>query len=136
MKFNVGIHLSDARLQKLQGEARDRAHKAIKKAAFDIEVNAKQSMTGGPHTGRVYRIGNIMHRSSAPGEAPAVDTGTLINSIGVKMPNELLAVVYAGVEYALHLELGTVRIAPRPFMLPAMERERASFKKAMGRIVG
>jgi len=130
MKFDVDIRLSDRRLQDLQGEVEEKAHRAIKKAAFDIEANAKQSMMG-PHTGRVYGE----HQASAPGEAPAVDTATLINSIGTKMLNRLLAVVYAAAEYALHLELGTTRIAPRPFMLPAAERVKESFRKAMRQIV-
>jgi len=58
------------------------------------------------------------HRASAPGEAPAADTGTLRRSIQVDLSeiNELRAYVGTSLPYAAALELGTRYIAPRPYM--------------------
>ena len=38
-------------------------------------------------------------------------------------------IVHDGVEYGAWLELGTTRIAPRPFMTPATEAARPTFEK-------
>ena len=134
MRLKATWQLTDNKLHQLSEEAEGRAHKLIKKTAFTIEANAKKPMMGA-HTGRIYRIGSVSHQASAPGEAPAVDTSTLINSIGTKMLEKLKAIVYAGAEYALHLEMGTRYIAPRPFMIPAVEQVRKSFYRAMKEIV-
>lgn len=57
---------------------------------------------------------------SAPGQPPAIDTGTLTNSIDtvvIMRGREWRVVVKA--EYGRGLEFGTPRIAARPFMRPA-----------------
>ena len=61
-----------------------------------------QAVYGG---GRVnVTVGYKFHRASAPGEAPAVDTGNLMNSIRTRMVGALQAEVVAGAEYAQLLE--------------------------------
>jgi HK97 gp10 family phage protein len=58
-----------------------------------------------------------------------VDTGFLRNSIGVLSVSSREAVVGTGAEYGVYLEMGTRRMAARPFMRPALEENR-------GRIAG
>ncbi len=98
-----------------------------------IQTRAKLSMSGAKH-GRVYMKGvkgNIEHQASAPGEAPAIDTGALVNSIQTEMLDRTTGMVFTNMEYAAVLEFGGARIAPRPYFTPAAEAERANFEAAM-----
>ena len=83
-----------------------------------------------PKSGRVYKLSkNISHQASAPGEAPAVDTSALINSIQVEMTGKTQATVSTNIEYAAALEFGTSdgHIAARPFFRPAVRRVKDRF---------
>jgi hypothetical protein len=77
-----------------------------------------------PKAGREYKRTKPtkrVHRASAPGEAPAVDSGHLQNTIEPDFPTPLKGVLTIGAEYARWLEEGTDRIAPRPFIFPALK---------------
>lgn len=90
------------------------AAEAVREAAVGLVLNP-------PKTGRVYRRRGVEHQASAPGEAPASDTGRLARSITVR-PDEArtAATVNASTEYAAPLEFGTQRVEPRPYMRPAL----------------
>lgn len=82
-----------------------------------------------PGTGRIYATGyktapHDTHQASAPGDPPAVDTGRLRQSIVALKIEPGRWRVGTNLEYALYLEFGTRRIAPRPFMRPAADKER------------
>lgn len=89
-------------------------------AAHYAEKVAKESMMK-PKTGRLYKVNRTgkLHRASAPGQAPAIDTGNLVNSIHSEQVNRSEARTFTNVEYAPMLEFGTAKMAPRPFMTPA-----------------
>ena len=77
-----------------------------------VQRTAQDSMRGGgsPHT------------PSRPGEPPAVDTGTLRRSIQMEVnatPALIVVRVGTNLKYGLFLELGTIHIEPRPWLLPA-----------------
>lgn len=97
-------------------------------SAKKIEGDAKRAILDGQKTGRTYKRGNVLHRASAPGEAPASDTGRLANSINSEVIRGTLeAVVRAGggiVKYARMLEFGTASMAARPFFQPSAEKNR------------
>lgn len=57
-----------------------------------------------------------------PGEPPGVVSGDLRASLHAYPGGALEWVVAAGVPYAVGLEYGTLRMAARPFFLPAVER--------------
>lgn len=80
------------------------------------------------------RIGNKFgNRPSRPGEPPRRRTGRLSGSIAHEVnKGELVARVGTNVLYAKFLELGTRRMSARPFIRPALQRERF----ALGRILG
>jgi hypothetical protein len=119
----------------LTGEMREKAGLAIRRTAFDIEARIKQSM-GPPKTGREYpRPGGKIHIASAPGEAPAIDYGTLINSITTEFPQELTGIVYSSVPYSVYLEFGSVKLAPRPAWVPAAEAAWPDFLAAMDKLL-
>ena len=93
-------------------------------AARNIEKRAKASMRGGGQP----------HVPSAPGEPPHIDTGALVNSIRVDKVKDALYDVQDGVEYGIHLELGTAHMAERPWLTPAFEAERKAFEEAMRKL--
>lgn len=84
-----------------------------------------------PKSGRYYRVSRTgrPHRASAPGEAPAVLTGFLSNSIQSEFPSARLGIIAIGAQYAPYLELGTARMKPRPFIDPAIKETIAEFSK-------
>jgi len=83
-------------------------------------------------TGALYRTRGVVHRASAPGEAPASDTGRLVNSITTKYDQASLSgVVSANTEYAPFLEYGTANMAERPFMRPALANMQEKFVEAV-----
>lgn len=101
-------------------------------------IKSIQSQSSGREVTR-YRLGGgqYEHTASAEGEAPNTDTGRLVSSILVDVA---FSGVYVGstLEYAGHLEFGTVRMAPRPWLNPALEQNRRTienlFRKAVDRV--
>lgn len=73
------------------------------------------------------RVG-ITRRSSAPGEAPAVQTERLRNSINWDRPQPLIRLVgsFGGeandLGHPVMLEFGTAKMAPRPYLRPALKK--------------
>lgn len=86
-------------------------------AAQLIEVEAVNSITAGSVSGRG-------HVASRPGEAPNNDDGDLIRGIETVQPEPLRATVTSNAPHALPLEVGTSRMAARPYMAPAANRKR------------
>jgi HK97 gp10 family phage protein len=71
---------------------------------------------------------------SEPGHAPAIRSGILhdgIKAVSVTGWQHAEAIAYTDVEYAQHLEYGTVHMEARPFMVPAAERLRPVFEAAI-----
>jgi len=104
--------------------------------AQNIRTHAIKSVQRGTKSGTVYEktSPNRTHRASAPGEAPATDTGLLANSIKAEIDGKKAEIV-ADTEYAAWLEFGTQKMQPRPFMFPAMEKERPKWEARLSRIV-
>lgn len=66
--------------------------------------------------------------------ATPVDTGRLRSSIGVtKESGGLAADVGTNVEYAPHVEYGTVNQTAQPFMKPAREKTRREFPETVAK---
>lgn len=98
-----------------------------------IEGRAKGSLSG-PRSGRLYKrgqAGDVVHQASAPGEAPATDTGFLADSIGSRMIGPTEGEITVTARYSVVLELGGVRMAPRPYFAPAVRAEWDGFLAAM-----
>lgn len=126
-----------ARLTQNNGRAiaagmRAKASRLVRKTCFAIEADIVAGMTA-PHSGRIYGE----HQASAPGEMPAVDTSTLLGSLGVEAePGSTYGEVYVSPDYALPLEYGSPanNVAPRPFMTPAAEGQRRAFERDLRRL--
>jgi hypothetical protein len=118
-----------AAIKAIGGKAERNVSRAIEATALGINRDVKDAIQRGDKTGRVYQRGNITHRASAPGEAPATDTGTLVSSIYYEPQSGLLSMIGSRLAYAYYLEFGTMRIAPRPSWMPAVEANRDKFSR-------
>ena len=125
-----------ANLRKFGAAADKYVADVVNGTAQNIRTTAIKSIQRGPKSGIVYdkTNPNRTHRASAPGQAPASDTGRLTNSITAEISGKE-ATITAGIEYAAPLEFGTRDIEPRPFMVPAMEQERPKFNARLQKIV-
>jgi HK97 gp10 family phage protein len=105
---------------------------AVRMTAQSIRGNAQRLIARGTKSGEVYDKTNPRrtHRASAAGEPPASDTGRLIGSIRADVAGKE-ASVSANTVYAAPLEFGTRDIAPRPFMIPALEAERPAWQRRL-----
>lgn len=81
-----------------------------------------------PKTGRVYVRRGVKHRASAPGEAPASDTGVLVRSCQVRaISGQARAQVVIGASYARRLEFEM----NRPALSRALKEKRGEMIKVI-----
>lgn len=70
---------------------------------------------------------------SRPGEPPRRDTGTLMKSIAAPFPTfalgRMTAIVGTGHAYGRYLELGTRKMAPRPYLRMTLDRHRTGIHR-------
>lgn len=90
-----------------------------------IEVEAERSITAGSISGKG-------HIPSRPGEPPNADTRSLDLNIETEIGGPALVTVTSKAPYSAFLEYGTSRMAARPFMRPATEKNRAKVVKLVG----
>jgi hypothetical protein len=85
---------------------------APQKAADAVESTARE--------GQAYVMSSFGKDGSpsSPGGVPGIDLGNLKASIEVQPTGELQRAITANTDYALPLEVGTSKMAARPFMLP------------------
>lgn len=108
-------------------------HNLLATAALDAVSDVKKRISGPPKTGAIYERGKIKHQSSAPGEAPATDTGTLVSSIyyiGAKSPR-----IGSRLPYAFYLEYGTMMMRPRPSWVHAVVAARKQLNTDINQIL-
>jgi HK97 gp10 family phage protein len=118
----------------LQADKQIRA--VVQGTAQNIRSHAVKSLQRGTKSGVMYEkyAPKRTHRASGAGEAPATDTGRLAGSIKAEISGKSAEVV-ANAEYAPYLEFGTRTMEPRPFMFPAMEKERPAWERRLNGIV-
>jgi hypothetical protein len=133
VSFSITMQVPD--LSTMADEMRQRIEDTVAKTAHAVEADVKASMIESTPTGRVYVRGGIPHQASAPGEPPAPDIGTLVGSIRSEEiePSRWHVYVANGLEYAAALEYGYPphNLAPRPYMRPAADRARETFRAAI-----
>ena len=72
-------------------------------------------------------------RDSKPGDPPFLQTNRLRGSIAVEQSGDVVR-IGTNVEYARDLELGTIFIAKRPYLRPALDASGPIVKAALQRI--
>ena len=125
---------------KFQFTGVEKAVEALEKVKEDLENNMQEVLLGGGQlirgeairsiqtgakSGKTYKKYNPTrtHKASAPGEAPASDTGFLVSNIRVKDQKDFVE-VRSEASYSKFLEYGTSKMLPRPFMFPASEKSK------------
>ena len=136
MQINVKVkNLKNAmaKLKNLEKDLEPDFQEVVKGGAQQIRGEAIKSIQTGAKSGIVYEKYNPRrtHRASAPGQAPASDTGNLVSQIMVnqKSPDEIL--VESNATYSSFLEFGTSKMLARPFLFPATERSRPKIAEAV-----
>ena len=109
--------------------------KGLNALALMAQAEAQRSILKGPKTGRIYKRGKTTHQASAPGEAPANDLGFLAGSLKVEVTAKFTVDLIAAAPYAVFLEYGTRKMAPRPFMRPAGDKAAAKGSETIGAYV-
>ena len=120
-------------LKKLNKQLEPDFQEIVKGGGQFIRGEAIKSIQSGAKSGIVYEKYNPRrtHRASAPGEAPASDTGNLVSKIIVKQKTKNITNVESNANYSAFLEYGTSKMQPRPFMFPAFEKSKKPIAKAV-----
>jgi len=125
------------------------ATKALEKVKEDLDKDMKEILLGGGQlirgeavrsiqqgskSGKTYKKYNPTrtHKASAPGEAPASDTGFLVSNIRVKEQKDVV-VVSSEASYSKFLEFGTSKMLARPFLFPAFEKSKPKIAEVIFR---
>tara|TARA_Y100000114_G_C11654336_1_gene275846 strand:+ start:183 stop:605 length:423 start_codon:yes stop_codon:yes gene_type:complete len=121
--------------KKLEKRLRDNKVKTlVTRGTLMVEGSAKKSILKGG-TGKLYEKYNPRrtHRASAPKEPPASDTGFLVSQISMNVKEEangvIVGQVISAAPYSAHLEFGTTNMTERPFMQPALEKNRRKIER-------
>jgi HK97 gp10 family phage protein len=124
-------------LAKLPAEFDREATKIVNSSAIKIRYEAQKSIISRQSQGRTYTKSDPYrkHIASAPGYPPNTDTGYLAGHIEWREAGKATAHVNSHASYSADLEFGRRNMEARPFMTPAVEKERPNFMKNIKGIV-
>ena len=139
MSIDLKITNLKAFNKKLEKRLQDNKVKEYVTRATNMVENTAQESIKNRGTGRTYKRGNITHTASAAGQPPATDTGFLGQNItmnvDVKSNGTVVGQIISAAPYSKALEFGTTNMDARPFMQPALEKNKrkieALFKKGI-----
>lgn len=107
------------------------AENGLRSALGEGEKLLKDDILNQPGTGRQYGD----HRASVPGQPPAPDTNNLRTNTNAN-PNlkddggDIVGTIDVNAEYAKALELGTERVAARPYLRKLEVEHRQDLQRA------
>lgn len=108
--------------------------RVLTSCAADVMNTALESIKN-KGTGRVYERYNPRrsHQASAPDMPPATDTGFLGQNISMNVKTRsdgaVVAQIVSAAPYSKALEYGTTEIHQRPFMRPALTKNRRNINR-------
>lgn len=109
----------------IMAKIRAAAMRGVVRGTESVVEEATSLILDGSKTGRVYRRRGVEHQASAPGQAPASDTGRLLQSGHTEYDQQdLSGTAQWSTEHADYLEHGTQSMEPRPFALPALANRK------------
>ena len=115
--------------KRLTTKAHGNAKAAVTRATLLVEGTAKQSIMAGG-TGKTYEKykPRRTHTASAAGQPPASDEGYLAShitmNVSTKTDGSVVGQIISAAPYSKALEFGTVNMQPRPFMHPALMKNK------------
>jgi len=130
MSKDVQLRMVYNNVPKITAAMPGKVRAVIEKTLKNIDETVKESMRE-EKSGATYVRGGKVHIASAPGEPPAIDTGVLVNSLFYRMENNYLGIYGTNELHGLVLEFGGRKVAPRPWLKPALDANRDSFERAM-----
>lgn len=123
---------------RLQTKAHKNAFNAVKDSALVVEKFAQESIKKGG-SGKTYELYNPRrtHTSSKAGEPPATDQGELGKNISINIKQNkdgsVVGQIISSAPYSKALEFGTINMSPRPFMQPALNKNKNKIKQIFKR---
>lgn len=125
----IGAKEHSRRLKRMHGQGAERfIGQALFVAGQMIQVEAQLSITRGSVSGK-------HHVPSLPGQPPRADTHRLADNIETVQPRTLHVEVSSNAPYSVALELGTHKMAARPFMGPAARKMRPEAVRLVRRAI-
>ena len=134
-KLNKKLAKVGEALVKAAMEVPDEVTKELALGANKIRNAIIESMKKEKKTGRLYKAtkSGLKHQASAPGEAPAVDSGELISRIIFDIGDMKVEIgAEAGAPYDIFLEEGTDKMEARSWLAPAVEKHQQAIVDAVG----
>lgn len=102
-----------------------------------VRNHVVESIQRGAKSGETYELYNPRrtHTASAPGQPPATDTGFLVSNVSTQVKTQgkkVIGQIVSSAPYSVHLEFGTTKMRPRPFMQPALQKNKRKIQKIFG----
>ena len=141
MKINFNIKNLTAFNKSLKKRfTRDALFQTKRKMNRSVDIvrnHVVESIQRGAKTGETYELYNPRrtHTASAPGQPPATDTGFLVSNVSTKVKTQgkkVIGQIVSSAPYSVHLEFGTTKMRPRPFMQPALQKNKRKIQKIFG----
>ncbi|MDR2099558.1 MAG: HK97 gp10 family phage protein [Campylobacteraceae bacterium] len=128
----TGVDAVKKQLEKVALEEKKALKKALTLSANLIKNDAIKSIKEVSHGDKKVKRGKKWHTISKEGDAPNKDTGRLMNSISISV-HDTYAEVKTNVKYAAALEKGSKKMGVRPFLEPALEKNRKKINDIFGK---
>lgn len=131
-------------LSQVAPQIEDNMNKSIKLCCEKVRSDIQESMAKTERDmSKTYFTNNKTkaHHPSLPGNPPAPDTGNLRNSIRYEVHSEgseiygVVGSTQKDPDYAVFTEYGTNKMAPRPWLRPAMQKNNEWIRKSMANAV-
>ena len=132
--MSANVRFDTTILDGILKKAPERADKAVRETAFNVESKAKQATplaTGALRNSGYTKTSKSNAFNQSKQKALAHNKGVMFTDEPEEKMGLGKAIVGFSVEYALFNEIGTSRMAARPFLVPAVESERDAFEKRM-----
>ncbi len=120
--------------KKLKTNPKRKVRRSMERATNLVRNEAVESILRGVKSGPTvtrYQPKRV-HQTSSAGEAPASDTGFLASQISTEVRiigKQIVGSVVSAAPYSVALEFGTTKMAPRPFLQPALKKSRQKIER-------
>ena len=128
MSFKNEKQFKERLKKRLTVTAHKHAKNAVQRSTMLVEAEVQKSIKN-EGTGRVYsRKAQPPHTASSAGDPPATDQGDLGNNITINITSKpdgsVIGQVISASPYSKALEFGTTNMQARPFMQPALNKNK------------